>query len=104
MKRPLVALGLVTAIASAGCKKKAAPAVESEGGAVSSSEAGAARPRVVADGGVRFGLADPPPPKDPPSSSSAKKEPLAPLPLASDALEVVAIGKSYNSRILWAQA
>src|SRR5688500_2331869 len=90
---------LLVAIALLHCKKTPSATRESDAGSPSASSS-AARPRVL-DGGARSGLSEPPV-MDASGPVGAKEPP--PLPLASDALEVVAIGKTYNSRILWAHA
>lgn len=105
MQRPPLLLFFLfaTAMTVAACKKKTSAAPELDAAAspppsASASDASAARPR--GDGGVISGLAEPPAAD---ASAPVGARAPAPLPLASAKLDMVAIGKTYNSRILWAQ-
>ncbi|AKU94410.1 hypothetical protein AKJ09_01074 [Labilithrix luteola] len=86
-----------------GCKKTTPPSSAPD---ASASDADAAAAPVVRSSPPRDGgnpLASPPPRPDAGAPPVAASTPLAPLPLVSDGLELVAIGTTFNSKILWLQ-
>lgn len=100
-----VALGLLAAATSASCKKPAPPPAATEAGP-SPSTAIVTEPKADGgrDAGARIAIgtfADSG--AAPHAHPIANAGPLAELPLASDAMELVAIGKSTASRVLWLQ-
>lgn len=103
-------LSIVNLLALSGCKGRSSPAAaqaEDASASLSTAPAGSHEPkagphsRPRGDGGARFGLEERGP-VDASAPPGASEPP--PIPLASDKLEVVALGRTYNSRILWAQA
>jgi len=105
MHRILSALTLATLnlLVLSGCKSRSSPtaAQAEDASAALSTAPTASAVRPLNDGGARFGLAEHGP-VDASAPPGASEPP--PIPLASDKLEVVALGRTYNSRILWAQA
>lgn len=92
MRSAVLAL-LLFPVASLGCKKKPAPAitpVDAGAPAMTAAPPPSATPTVERDPD-----ASAPPPHEP------MKAPAPPLPVAPEKLEIVAIGKSWNSRVLW---
>lgn len=81
MPRPLVLLGLSALLAASGCKRSTPPAPDA-GGVARAMPA----PEATTDGAARDAVD------------------AAPRPAVPDSFEVVAVGSSYGSKILWVQA
>lgn len=96
--------GVLSMACVAGCKKTPAPSSAPDAPAsaqVSVTAEPAPRLSGPNDAGSRF----PVKPRAPDAAAPppVATTPLPALPLATDALEVVAVGKSFNSKILWLQ-
>ena len=89
---------LVACVALTGCRKnKPSNEVPGDAEALTASKESSSS---LGDAGSRVRLS-PPPPVRPREAGANRGAPPPALPLASDALEVVAIGKTWTSKILW---
>lgn len=98
------AVALVTAAVALGCKRPSPPAPALDASApsvVNVTAEPSVRSSAPNDAGSKFPIR--PRELDASAAPVVAASPLPVLPVASDTLEVVAIGRSFNSKILWLQ-